>query len=180
MSDVHESDLPLPTPQPIKRPLWFRVHPLLVGGVGLAAGFVLGVGIFGAGVGISNALSNSREAAEQASDAAARADAQAARRGILAAAVESCGLNPVSAQIGDGGFSLDLEGRGKDDLSGVSSAGLWCFVDAMKTPSSVVSHMEQTTSLDGRQAEEFDGIEVSWSYHPDRGMDSVWVVQETG
>jgi len=158
------------------RPIWFRVHPLVVGATGGLAGLIVGVSLFGVGSALSDAAEASRKAEERATAEEAVARDQAARSTLLSNAVASCNLDSSQAEIGDGGLTLDLENRGQDDYAGVSSADLWCFVDEMKTPASIVSHMEQTTSMDGRQVQEFDGIEVSWSYHPDRGMDSIWTV----
>jgi len=66
----------------------------------------------------------------------------------------------------------------KDGGYGLDATTMWCVIDALGAPSSATSHMEQTTSMDGRQTESWDDIEVSWSYHPDRGMDSVWKIAE--
>jgi len=164
------------TPIVPPRPIWFRVHPLVVGAAGAVAGLIVGVGLFGVGSALSDVAETRRQDAQRATAEAAAARDRAARSTLLSNAVASCGLDSSDAEIGDEGLTLDLENRGQDDYAGVSSADLWCFVEEMKTPSSIVSHKEQTTSMDGRQVEEFDGIEVSWSYHPDRGMDSIWTV----
>ncbi|QUX31114.1 hypothetical protein KGD83_11840 [Nocardiopsis akebiae] len=87
-------------------------------------------------------------------------------------AVEVCGLyNRPTASIGDEGRSLDLDNRGATDSAGISVAELHCVLDELEAPDSVVSQMEQTRALDGRQSAEWNGIQASWAYHPDTGLD---------
>ena len=38
-------------------------------------------------------------------------------------------------------------------------------------PDSVLNDMERTTSADGKQTAVFDNINVSWRYHPDKGLE---------
>ena len=45
--------------------------------------------------------------------------------------------------------------------------------NALGLPDSLISEMEKTTALDGRQSQSFDkkGITVAWKYHPDKGLE---------
>lgn len=74
---------------------------------------------------------------------------------------------------GDDGKSLTIDAKGKEDLSGTPWDKQQCILEFLKAPSSVMSHIGQTTAMDGRQTESWDGITVEWSYHPDRGADMV-------
>ncbi|WP_133741587.1 hypothetical protein [Actinorugispora endophytica] len=96
------------------------------------------------------------------------------------AAVEECGLDYESsaAQIGDEGASLALDHQGEDDISGLSHTGLHCVLGALDVPDSVTAQMEGTTAMDGRQSASWDGITASWSYHPDRGLDVVFSLDQ--
>ncbi len=122
------------------------------------------------------------QAAQQAEaeDKAAQAEADASEKlkSILQSAVKACGADKQYAVVSDGGMTLTVEHKGKDDFAGLAAKEMWCIVDALKAPSAVKSHMEQTTSMDGRQSASWGNIEVSWSYHPKRGMDSVYTVVE--
>jgi hypothetical protein len=90
------------------------------------------------------------------------------------AAVDSCGLeNDGDARLGDKGNSLTLNMEGEDDISGLSYDETFCVIDALEAPDSVTALMGETRALDGRQTAEWDGIQASWSYHPDNGLDLI-------
>jgi hypothetical protein len=91
---------------------------------------------------------------------------------IIDAATE-CGLaNKFYAELGDENQTISIDAQG-DESGGASYAEVQCILQALAVPQSVLSHFEQTTAMDGRQIEEWDGITLSWSYHPDRGPDCV-------
>lgn len=94
------------------------------------------------------------------------------------AALDACDMEdgPVS-RIGDGGASLDLDHQGEDDTWGIGLNDLHCVLEELEAPDSVVSRMEQTRALDGRQAAEWDGIEASWGYHPGTGLDVLFAMR---
>jgi nucleotide-binding universal stress UspA family protein len=84
------------------------------------------------------------------------------------------------AVLQDAGESAVVDGVGEDDgtraeqLNALSSA--LCLLDAIGAPDHVISRMESTRALDGRQSAEIDDYELSWSYHPDSGMDLIVVL----
>lgn len=43
-------------------------------------------------------------------------------------------------------------------------------------PESVTKKMDETRALDGRLEEEYNGIKVSWTYHPDDGLEVMYEV----
>ncbi|SIQ84157.1 hypothetical protein SAMN05518682_3788 [Cellulosimicrobium aquatile] len=124
-------------------------------------------------------VTSAQDAAEERAEADAAAAAEAAEQAVLKDAMAACGIDDgePGIRVGDAGRTLTVDHQGDDDLEGASSEDLFCIVEALDTPSSVVSHMEQTTSMDGRQTESWENVTVSWSYHPDRGMDSVFTVE---
>lgn len=48
--------------------------------------------------------------------------------------------------------------------------------NAIGLPESLITEMGETRSIDGRQSKRFDdeGLEVSWSYHPDKGLEVMY------
>lgn len=89
-------------------------------------------------------------------------------------ALKDCNTGPSSIlHVQDSGDSLSIDGKGAEQLAGVGVEKTKCILDALGMPDSTWSIMEQTRALDGRQSESWDGIEASWSYHPDSGLDIV-------
>ncbi|GEC76440.1 hypothetical protein GCM10010213_25720 [Microbacterium maritypicum] len=98
--------------------------------------------------------------------------------GRLSEAYSFCG-SPVGTTIADENRTLTIDVKGNDDSYGASYENQACILRALDAPSSVISHLEQTTSIDGRQTETWDGITSAWSYHPDRGSDMVITLDGT-
>lgn len=102
-----------------------------------------------------------------------------ARAALLPDALEACGAEGTTGlDLVDEGMSLSFDMKGGDDATGASLLDIVCVFTELEMPSRISSHMDQTTSLDGRQSETWDGVTVSWSYHPDRGMDGVLTVED--
>lgn len=102
----------------------------------------------------------------------------------LQAVAEQCEL-PESS-IGDDGATLILDGAGDDDRSRVGSKGtvvtakgkleieeIGCALGGVDAPDSVVSMMEGTRAMDGRQTQDAGGYSYTWTYHPDNGLDII-------
>ena len=88
-----------------------------------------------------------------------------------------CGGAGIDVQ--DEGTTLTVDMMGEEEYAGASYDEVECIVDGVGTPSYIKDSMWATTALAGRQSDDFktdDGavIEVSWSYHPDNGMDIVY------
>jgi hypothetical protein len=88
-------------------------------------------------------------------------------------AVETCTASN-GVLVSDNGATLSVDMMGEEDYTGAGYGDVMCLLDAVKTPDYIISSIEATRALDGRQHDEFDGIEVSWSYHPDSGLDIVY------
>lgn len=91
----------------------------------------------------------------------------------LQKAVKSC-ASDYSGYIDvlDDGKTLNIDGEGKEsDGSPIKETA--CVLYAIPVPSYVISRMDQTRALDGVQREQFDAFDISWSYHPDNGLDIV-------
>lgn len=94
---------------------------------------------------------------------------------MLPTAVESCG-NPAGITIEDAGLTMLFDHRGEDEDAGASIEDLSCIFSSLSMPTSVMTHMNQTSGFDGRQTDSWDVFEVQWSFHPDRGMDGMVTV----
>lgn len=92
-------------------------------------------------------------------------------------AVEECGP-ATGISFDEEGGSISFDVKGEDEASGASIGDVACLLKQFEVPDRIVSHMDQTTSLDGRQTETWGQYEVQWSYHPSRGMDGVIVLQK--
>jgi hypothetical protein len=86
-------------------------------------------------------------------------------------AYDTC-RTPTGITVSDGGKSLIINGTGEESY-GATIYDTVCVLTEIKVPSYIISNMETTNSLMGRQSDEFDGIAISWSYHPDNGLDIV-------
>jgi PASTA domain len=90
---------------------------------------------------------------------------------VLEVAATRC---DIDGAVGDEGASLELDMEGDDFGSGdLNYADVACVLNELDVPDSVVSKMDSTRSIDGRQTEDWDGIEANWTYHPDDGLDVI-------
>lgn len=77
------------------------------------------------------------------------------------------------AEIGDGGSTITLDGEGDEDAGGLTVEQIFCVLGASGIPDSVVSDIEATRALDGRQDASWDGYSAAWRYHPDDGLEVI-------
>jgi hypothetical protein len=85
----------------------------------------------------------------------------------------------IDGAVGDDGSSLELDMEGDDYGSGeLSFTNVACALEELDIPDSVMSKMDSTRSLDGRVTEDWDGIEATWTYHPDDGLDVILELQD--
>ena len=128
------------------------------------------------------ASSASANAAHQAAQAKAKAAASreaAAKKSLLKDALAECGLpSSGDSELGDNGLTLTINGEGDEDYSGLAIDDEVCLLRNLSAPSAVLSHIDQTTSLDGRQSETWSNVSFSWTYHPNRGLDGVFTVSK--
>lgn len=87
-------------------------------------------------------------------------------------AYDTCGT-PSGITVSDGGTTITIDGNGEYQTYGADIYDIACVLSEVNTPSYITSSMDTTNSLMGRQTASFDGIDVSWSYHPDNGLDIV-------
>lgn len=49
----------------------------------------------------------------------------------------------------------------------------FCLLDKLDAPASTMGKVEGTTAMMGRLTDTFDDYELTWSYHPDSGLDMI-------
>lgn len=74
------------------------------------------------------------------------------------------------ARIGDGGYTITMQGEPKNSYVGLPVTDLACILKAVKIPDSVVAEIDSTRALDGTQKDSWDKFQASWTYHPDNGL----------
>lgn len=72
----------------------------------------------------------------------------------------------------DNGKTISIDGEGEED-PGSPMKETACVLFAIPVPSYIIERIDKTRALDGMQREEFDGFSISWSYHPNDGLDVV-------
>ncbi len=70
------------------------------------------------------------------------------------------------------GKSIVVDSENGRDIAGVMD--IMKIIKALELPNSLYSEMVSTNALMGRQTETFGDIQVSWSYHPDNGLDAIF------
>ena len=88
--------------------------------------------------------------------------------------------SPTYAKVGSDGsyLSIDTNPNDIDDYTVDGSIEAIVFVNiALGLPEYLLDDMSKTTALMGRQTETFDEITVSWSYHPNKGLEVTYKVR---
>lgn len=108
------------------------------------------------------------------SDVVARGGEFTAAPTAIESALRSCVVTANSGvRVGDSGRSVTLDHQGQDEPNGLTFTQLFCVLNGLDVPDSVIAEMEQTRALDGRLTASPDGMSLSWTYHPDDGLDVV-------
>lgn len=94
-------------------------------------------------------------------------------------AVSACNdqLN-VSLTAGDGGKSVSVSGGDFDlpaaqDQADLATQVSLCILDELKVPDAVFAKVKDTTAMMGRQSDSWGDYKLSWTYHPDNGLEIV-------
>ena len=97
---------------------------------------------------------------------------------LLEAAKEECAADTADVRIGDDGASMTISGVAAEEAEGASIIELLCIFDHVQVPDAVISHMDSTRALDGRQEAAWGDFTASWTYHPNSGLNVI--IQEAG
>lgn len=147
-SEPSDPAVPDVTPAGSTRHLAFGVAGL---GIGLLVGLVIGLVVVPVAGSLGEVLAPSR----------------------IPGALEGCDVeNDPWITAGDNGDSLSLQSAG-DEAAGADLGDIFCVLDELDVPDSVLTRMSSTRALDGRQTGEWDEFSASWGYHPDNGLDVV-------
>jgi len=128
-----------------------------------------GIALLGAGsfAGCSSSESGSPEESESAEEVVVQNTA-------IEDAVDTCNLSIESGvDVGDGGRTLLIDTKGEEDAFGTNVASVACLLTELDVSDAVVSRIDSTRALDGRQEGEWGDYTASWGYHPDSGLDLV-------
>jgi len=88
-------------------------------------------------------------------------------------ALETCDVSPGGYfALGDDGTSLSMQTEGAES-PGADLADVACVLTEVDVPDSVLTRIDSTRALDGRQEASWDDLDASWGYHPDDGLDLV-------
>jgi hypothetical protein len=90
--------------------------------------------------------------------------------GDLEAVKEECAVGSSDIRIGDGGDTLSIDRAGAEVSPGATITQFECVIEALEVPDSLVDRINNTRALDGYQEGSFDQYSISWTYHPDDGV----------
>lgn len=139
---------------------------LLIAGASFLLGAILGI----AGTAITTSVINDANTKTKAS-AEAAAQAAASKIRPLKEAAGGCDIiGEPGTKLGDGDRSLSLDGQGEKDYSGLPMQKIDCVLNNIHVPDFIRAEMGKTRALDGTQRESWDNFSVSWTYHPDDGL----------
>lgn len=89
----------------------------------------------------------------------------------LTKAYAACG---ATGTLADDEHTLLVDMKGEDYGSGEATLeGTRCVLTELDVPQSVIGQMSSTRALDGMQTATWDDYSVSWTYHPDDGLDLI-------
>lgn len=83
------------------------------------------------------------------------------------------------ASIASDGSYLSIDTNPYDSESGGNAEsdailGILEVNEALELPDSVINKMGQTRAMDGMQSATGDGVEITWTYHPDNGLEVIY------
>jgi hypothetical protein len=82
-------------------------------------------------------------------------------------------------KLGDDGATLTIQSPTESAGDAAASlVAMGCALGATGAPDSVASQVQQTSALQGRQEAAWEGIDLSWSYHPDSGVSAVFTLAD--
>jgi hypothetical protein len=92
-------------------------------------------------------------------------------------AFETVGVTSTALTVEDEGTSIVGNGPADSAYNKTDEfiSDLAAILLALDVPTYVIDQMDSTTSLMGLREATWDGIEASWSYHPDNGLDIVLI-----
>jgi hypothetical protein len=88
----------------------------------------------------------------------------------LAETSTTCGAGILA----DDDHTLVVDMAGEELGTGTETFdGVLCVLDELDVPQSLIARMESTRALDGMQSATWSSYEITWTYHPDDGLDLI-------
>ena len=116
---------------------------------------------------------NYRDAASQidkAEQKIAEQEAEAARQVTIDNLKKAADLCTASgSSLSSDGLSLKIDAKNKNDTAALLD--VLSVIEALDFPDSLLDDMGNTTAMMGKQSQICGDYEVSWTYHPDDGLD---------
>jgi len=81
--------------------------------------------------------------------------------------------NPPTSLVIDGGDEALVSSGIAMGLVTDPTALHQCALDVLDAPPGILDRMVRTRAIDGQLADKWPGYTISWSYHPDQGLDAV-------
>lgn len=114
--------------------------------------------------------SQKAEEAKELKEQAAKKKAQEERIEKFKTAYRYCSSSGTT--LASDGKSITVDSKNK--YNSKSLTDILMIIGTLDLPNSLFDEMASTNSLMGRLTETYDDIQVSWSYHPDNGLDVVF------
>ncbi|HEU5474873.1 MAG TPA: hypothetical protein VFV67_29870 [Actinophytocola sp.] len=89
---------------------------------------------------------------------------------------DECTLAASYFDIGDGGRTITLQGKGETS-PGLPWSQIECILDATRMPDSIRGRFGNTRAMDGMQTADWDKFSASWNYHPRSGVNLVIAIR---
>ncbi len=111
---------------------------------------------------------------------------QSAEFTLFEESVTACGHD---MNVADEGLTLTIDMKGQEEWDGALLRDIKCATKFLQTPTYISESMYSTTALSGRQTDSYKImlgggdtgfaeteylIEMSWTYHPDDGLDIIF------
>lgn len=84
------------------------------------------------------------------------------------------GRSSSRTTLASDGLSISVDSKNQYDYDGLIDIA--SILGILGMPDSLLTEMSGTNALMGRQTQTYNGIEVSWSYHPDNGLDAIFKI----
>lgn len=78
--------------------------------------------------------------------------------------------------ISSDGQSISVDSKNEYDYDGI--VDMITIMVKFKLPDSLLNEMTSTSALMGMQTRTYENMEVSWSYHPDNGLDAIFKIKK--
>ncbi|NED94785.1 hypothetical protein G1H11_05620 [Phytoactinopolyspora alkaliphila] len=89
------------------------------------------------------------------------------------AAKDECASDSLYVRVLDDGAALEVKGEGEESL-GADITEIYCVLESLGAPESVISRMSSTRDLDGTQDGSWSEIYATWKYHPNSGLNMIF------